>query len=103
MRVDSIRYLKEAGFDFKSAESPDLWSHLESLFAGSRRIGPKFMPLPAAPFAELIARGEDALLNALATQHIATGKLASVAEIIEMSFVVGTDGAMSLSAADPAI
>jgi hypothetical protein len=100
MRTDSIRYLKSAGFDFKSAESPDLWSHLESHFAEPPCIGPKFMSLPAARMAELIDRGEVALLEALAAHHLRTGRLTSVAQVIEMPFVVGSDGTIPLKDAD---
>jgi hypothetical protein len=100
MRAESIHYLKKAGFDFKPAESPDMWSHLESHFAGPSRIGPKFMSLPAGLVAELINRGEDALLDALAACHLKTGKLAPVSHVLEMPFVVGTDGTVSVTAAD---
>src|ERR1700733_5193094 len=100
MRTESIQYLKSAGFDFKPADSPDMWLHLESHFAEPSRVGPKFMPLPAGLIADLINQGEDALLDALAACHLKTGKLAPVSHVLEMPFVVGTDGTIFPTAAD---
>ena len=102
MRAESIRYLKIAGFDFKPAESPDLWSHLESQFVDPQRIGPKFMPLPHDMITTLIARGEDVLLESLMIRHRTTGKLSPVSEVLEMPFVVGTDGLVTVTEADRA-
>jgi hypothetical protein len=102
MRADSIRYLNDAGFDFKPAESPDLWTHLESHFSGARRIGSKFNPLPASAVAELIAKGEEALLDALVLEHQRTGTLASVTQVVDMPYIVGIDGDISLSHAKAA-
>jgi len=100
LRADSVRYLEQAGFDYKPAESPDLWSHLESHFAGRQSIGPKFAPMPASNVAELIAMGEGALLEAMIAHHRQTGTLARVARVIELPYIVGTGAVIPLSRAD---
>jgi len=99
MRADSIRYLHDAGFEFKSVESPDLWTHLESHFSGAGRIGLHFDPLPADRMNALIAQGEEALLDALVRQHKATGQLAAVAETIDLPYVIGIDSAIGAAEA----
>ncbi|MGE3624440.1 MAG: hypothetical protein AB7H77_11300, partial [Bdellovibrionales bacterium] len=94
LHSESIRYLEQAGFHYKPAESPDLWSHLESHFSGRQRVGPKFTPLPATTVAELISMGEEALLDALVSHHKKTGNPGRVARVIELPYVVGTAAAI---------
>jgi len=101
LHSESIQYLEKAGFHYKPAESPDLWSHLEAHFAGPKPIGPKFSTMPANFIAELIMLGEEALLEALVTHHRQTGSPGKVARVIELPYVVGTQGAVHLSGIDP--
>jgi hypothetical protein len=91
MRAEAIRYLTDVGFDFKSAESPDLWTHLESHFYGRQPIGARFDPLPSDAIADLIMQGEEALLDALMHQHQRTGTLSPVSHVLNMPYVVGCD------------
>jgi hypothetical protein len=99
MRADAIRYLNEAGFNFKSVESPDLWTHLESHFYGKQRVDSRFEHLPATAIADIIMKGEDVLLEALMQEHKATGRLAPVARVLDMPFVVGRTSAIRASQA----
>ena len=100
LHSESIRYLEQAGFHYKPAESPDLWGFLESHFAGPRSIGPKFVPMPTSFIAELIAMGEEALLEAMVAHHRKTGTPGRVARVIDLPYVVGTMAAIPLAAAD---
>ena len=96
MRAAPIDYLKKHGFDFKSAESPDIYTHLESTFANPGHTGSKFSALSQDLITMLINRGEEALLSELMERHRKTGKLATVKQVIEMPFVVGTDSLVEL-------
>jgi hypothetical protein len=100
LHSESIRYLEKAGYQYKPAESPDLWGFLESHFAGPRIIGPKFVPMPASFVAELIAMGEEALLEAMVAHHRKTGNPGRVARVIDLPYVVGTMAAIPLAVAD---
>jgi len=99
---DSVQYLERAGFHFKPAESPDLWTHLESRFGGAGIVGPKFAPMSASFVAELIGQGEDVLLEALVEMHRRSGALGRVVQVIDLPYVVGTGAAIPLAKADPA-
>ncbi len=99
---ESIRYLEGVGIHYKPAESPDLWTHLESHFAGPHPIGPKFSHLPASRIADMIGKGEEALLAAMVEQHRRTGRIGHVTRSIDMPYVVGTAGTVSLATADKA-
>jgi hypothetical protein len=100
LRADAVRYLEQAGFHYKPAESPDLWSYLESHFASPQSVGLKFNHLPGSFVAELIAMGEEALLDAMVALHQRTGALGRVERVIELPYVVGTGAAIRLTAAE---
>jgi len=99
-RADCVSYLEHAGFHYKPAESPDLWSHLESHFGGRQAVGPKFTPMPSVFMTELIAMGEEALLEAMVAHHRQTGALGRVARVIDLPYIVGTGAAVPLARAD---
>ena len=75
MPQNSIQYLEKNGFKVQVADaSPVIMTHLESYFLEPNRIGPKLLALPQDVMAELIARGEKALLDvleALFEEHVA--------------------------------
>jgi len=98
--TESVRYLEQAGFHYKPAESPDLWGFLEGHFAGPQSIGPKFTPMPASFVAELINLGEEALLEAMVLHHKQTGTPGLVARVIDMPYVIGTAASIPLAEAD---
>ncbi len=99
-RADAVRYLEQAGFHYKPAESPDLWSYLEGHFAGPQALGPKFDRMTSSFVTELIEKGEDALLEAMVTHHRKQGRLDRVSKVIDLPFVVGTGAAVPLAKAD---
>jgi len=99
MRSEAIDYLNQAGFDFKPAESPDLWTHLESHFLDRQRIGARFNALASDAVADLIRRGEEALLTAMATQHRATGRMAAICHVLELPYIVGCDDTVGMQSA----
>ena len=86
-----INFLHAAGVEFRSAESPLLWSHLESRFTESTGIGSKFTALPAASVAALIAEGEAALLDDMAGMLRDTGKVGHVTHVLNLPYPVGTE------------
>lgn len=103
MLTHSIEYLKKAGFDFKSVESPDIWPHLEGrLTTSTSRVGSKFIPMSGQMISELVSRGEDALLDAMVKHHQMTGHLDRVEQTIELPFVVGLDARVP-SSNDPTL
>jgi len=99
---DAVHYLEHAGFHYKPAESPDLWTFLESHFAGPRPVGSKFTAMPSAFVAELIGLGEEALLEAMVAHHRKTGSLGRFTRVIDLPYIVGTDAAVPLAEADSA-
>jgi hypothetical protein len=96
MRQDSLNYLKNVGIDFKPAESPDLWQFLENHLTTPTGIGHRFTPMSAAIAEEVIVRSENALLDALVSQHLLRGRIEHVTQMIEMPFIVGANGAVVL-------
>jgi hypothetical protein len=89
MRTDSLNYLKNVGIDYKSSESPDLWSFLEDHVTRPHRIGHIFSPMSPLIIEDVIARGENALLDAMVVQHLRSGTVDEVTEVVEMPFSVG--------------
>jgi hypothetical protein len=102
MHSESIHYLEAAGFHYKPCESPEIWTHLESHFIRPAPIGSRFVHFSASRMEEMIARGEDVLLDALMSGLRRTGKPGPVAETIEMPYIVGTSSTVSPAVADPA-
>jgi hypothetical protein len=100
MNHSSILYLKDAGYSYTSAESPQLWTHLENQVLESQPIGAKFNRLSMTALENLIAMGEDALVEALVAQHRRTGKLDKVHQVIDLPFVVGTFGIIPIEGTD---
>ena len=98
--LSSIDYLKQFGFDYKSAATPLIWTHLENQVSESNRIGAKFNSIPSSAIAGMIEAGEAALLAALESQHRRTGKLDQVSQVIDMPFVVGTVGVIPQEGVD---
>lgn len=101
MSQASIGYLKEIGFDYKPADSPVLWTHLENQVIESHSVGAKFTAIPGLAFEAMVAAGEEAFLTALVDQHKRTGRLDSVHPVIDLPFIVGTVGLIPLEGADP--
>jgi hypothetical protein len=102
MHTDFIRYLATAGVHYKPAESPDLWAHVEECFADHGQIGPRFNPIPHSSIAELIAKGEDGMLAAMVAHHQQTGRLDVVQHVLDLPYIIGTEGKMPLKDADAA-
>ena len=98
----SIDYLKQAGFDYKTASTPLIWTHLENQVAESNHIGGKFNPIPATAITAMIEAGEEALLSAMVEHHRRTGSLEQVQQVIDMPFVVGTVGVIPQEGVDEA-
>jgi hypothetical protein len=101
MSADAVHYLKAAGFQYKAAESPDLWTHLVSQMTESQGVGTKFSPASSSALAAMIAQGEAALLQALVDHHRRTGALDQIATVIDMPYIVGIEGVIPLEGADP--
>ncbi len=97
MHTDSLNYLKSIGIDVKPAESPDLWNFLEEQVVRPSHIGHRFIAMPPAIVADVIVQGENALLDAMVVQHLRDGKIGEVSEVIEMPFVVGTNGSIMIA------
>jgi len=100
MHPESIHRLEAAGFHYKSCESPEIWTHLESHFTDLTPIGPRFDHFSTSRMIEMIARGEDVLVESLMAELRRTGKPGLVTEVIEMPYIVGTSGAAPLAEVD---
>jgi hypothetical protein len=64
------------------------------------RIGLRYYPAPASLVANLIAKGEGALLDALVSGHSQTRKLEFVAHIIDLPSTIGTESKVLLADTD---
>jgi hypothetical protein len=98
--ADSVSYLESVGIHYKSAESPDLWTHLESHFDGPRRVGSKFSRLPGGLIEDMIAKGEEVLLKGLVETHQRKGRVSLVSCRLALPYVVGTEAAIPWSLVD---
>ncbi len=95
-----IRYLHDAGVEFLSAESPALWTHLESRFSDSKNIGSKFAALSATFVAALIADGEAALLDQMTGMLRDTGRIGRVTRVLKMPYLIGTEAVCAADSVD---
>lgn len=86
-----VECLKAAGLTYRPAESPVLWTHLESRFSGERRMGSRFDPLPSSFVAEVVALGESLLLQDFATAVRAQGRVERVRRVMTMPYLVGVE------------
>ncbi len=95
-----VERLGVAGFCYKPAESPSLWSHLEERFNGGGGIGPKFLKLPERFVHDLLASGESALLRQFVEAFEKTGRIGRTMHVVKAPYLVGTRAARPISEAD---
>lgn len=94
--ISSVSYLQEQGFNFKPANDPMLWTHLEQMIGDSFAIGGKFAPVTSSRLTEMISHAESAALVDMAEQHRKSGTLGVVETVITMPFIVGTEAVVPM-------
>ncbi len=102
--IDSgdIEFLRAAGYTYLPAESPMLWTHLESRFTESRAVGSKFGQMSSAFIEELIAEGEAILVREIVETLRRTGRVERVTRVLSRPSRIGTSAVVPRAEVDSA-
>ncbi len=91
MSIFHKNYLRDHGFDYRTVETPRIWTHLEESFARRSGLGSRFTSLPVRKVRQIIRYGERAALHALVHAHQQGQSLSHVTISLNLPFPVGSE------------